>query len=274
MIDKKLPDWMSVDERYEPAKDHDGFMVKTILKLLSLLERFRENGRAYHNRVSAPLKFFSALLFIVLISVSKNLFFTFIMVTVVLVASAVLPGKAMKTVVTTAFGAMLLAAVFTIPALFLGSPHSLITIALKVFASVGLLQLVAVTTPWNEVSGAMKWIFIPDLFILTFDLTMKYIAILGNICLDILTALRLRAVGKNRTKGKSFAGLLGVTFLKSKEMSEDMYQAMVLRGFTGEYHRPVRSRQNANQNGVKKALGNGLFALVVAAGIVLFAVLK
>jgi cobalt/nickel transport system permease protein len=45
-------------------------------------------------------------------------------------------------------------------------------------------------------------------------------------------------VGKNRRKEKSASGVLGVTFLKSRQMADDMHQAMVCRGFDGTYHRP------------------------------------
>ena len=73
---------------------------------------------------------------------------------------------------------------------------------------------------------------------MTLDITLKYIVLLGDVCLDMLTALKLRSVGKNREKGKSLSGVLGVTFLKSREMSEEMYGAMTCRGFEGEYVKP------------------------------------
>ena len=51
----------------------------------------------------------------------------------------------------------------------------------------------------------------------------------------MLYAVKLRSVGRNRQKKRAFAGIFGVAFLKSREMSEEMYQAMCCRGFTGEY---------------------------------------
>ena len=53
--------------------------------------------------------------------------------------------------------------------------------------------------------------------------------------MDILRAVSLRSVGKNPDKAKSFSGVLGITFLKSSEMAEEMYAAMCCRGFVGEY---------------------------------------
>ena len=64
---------------------------------------------------------------------------------------------------------------------------------------------------------------------------MKYISMLGEICAAILTSVRLRSVGKNPQKAKALSGVLGISFLKSGEMAEEMHAAMCCRGFTGEY---------------------------------------
>ena len=53
--------------------------------------------------------------------------------------------------------------------------------------------------------------------------------------LAILTSVRLRSVGKNPQKAKALSGVLGISFLKSGEMAEEMHAAMCCRGFTGEY---------------------------------------
>ena len=42
---------------------------------------------------------------------------------------------------------------------------------------------------------------------------------------------------ENPDKARSFSGVLGITFLKSSEMAEEMYAAMCCRGFTGEYEK-------------------------------------
>ena len=66
---------------------------------------------------------------------------------------------------------------------------------------------------------------------------MKYIVMLGDFTLNMLYALKLRSIGKNKRKYTSLSGIAGTMFLKSKEMAEDMVGAMECRGFTGEYHR-------------------------------------
>jgi cobalt/nickel transport system permease protein len=108
-----------------------------------------------------------------------------------------------------------------------------------------MVLILSVSTPWNQITGGLRFFRVPDLMIFTLDITIKYIAILGDCCLAVLEALRLRSVGRNRQKGKSASGVLGVTFLKSRKMADDMHQAMICRGFDGTYHRPYQIRLHA-----------------------------
>ena len=103
------------------------------------------------------------------------------------------------------------------------------------FPNVTLVGILSAGTSWNKLTGSMRTFRIPSLFIFTLDITLKYISVLGEICIDILTSVRLRSVGKNPGKAKAFSGVLGITFLKSSEMAEEMYASMCCRGFTGEY---------------------------------------
>ena len=108
-------------------------------------------------------------------------------------------------------------------------------ITARVYVSVTLVGILSAGTSWNKLTGSLRTFHVPPLFIFTLDITLKYISILGEICVDILRAVSLRSVGKNPDKAKSFSGVLGITFLKSSEMAEEMYASMCCRGFTGEY---------------------------------------
>ena len=112
----------------------------------------------------------------------------------------------------------------------------------RVYVSVTLVGILSAGTSWNKLTASMRTFRIPSLFIFTLDITLKYISVLGEICVDILTSVGLRSVGKNPDKAKSFSGVLGITFLKSSEMSEEMYASMCCRGFTGEYQMSKKYR--------------------------------
>ena len=136
---------------------------------------------------------------------------------------------------STALFAAALSALILLPSVFMGSPRSMMTVSIKVFTSVGLIGLLAATTEWNKITASLAKFHVPGVFIFTLDITLKYIVLLGNISAELLNALTLRSVGKNRKKSESVSGVLGVTYLKSREMADEMYQAMVCRGFDGEY---------------------------------------
>jgi cobalt/nickel transport system permease protein len=122
-----------------------------------------------------------------------------------------------------------------LPSAFSGNVHNCIMITTKVFATITAVNILSNTTKWNAVTGALKKFFIPDIFILVLDITIKYIVMLGDFSLEMFYALKLRSVGKNTVKHKSISGIAGTIFIKSKEMAEDMYSAMECRGYTGEY---------------------------------------
>ena len=124
---------------------------------------------------------------------------------------------------------------FLLPAVFMGNPQALANITARVYVSVTLVGILSSGTSWNKLTGSMRSFRIPTIFIFTLDITLKYISVLGEICMDILRSVCLRSVGKNPDKARAFSGVLGITFLKASEMAEEMYAAMCCRGFTGEY---------------------------------------
>ena len=238
-----IPEWMTKEENYIPEKDHEGFITKSLLSVISVLSKFRANGASAYGRTlapSAPVKLFMALLMIVLASCSRNMFFTYCLIAVLLVHICALKGDTVLKVFAAALGASAFSAVILIPAVFLGSTHTMLTVSLKVFLSVGLLSLMAATTSWNRITEGLRFYRIPDLMIFTFDITLKYIVILGDICVAMLNALKLRSVGRNKTKKAALSGIMGITFLRSQAMAEEMCGAMACRGFEGEYSKGSR----------------------------------
>ena len=99
------------------------------------------------------------------------------------------------------------------------------------------------TTRWDTLARGARILPVPDIFILVLDVSLRYIALLGELTLEMFRALALRSVGKNRDKRGSVAGIAGSVFISSRAMAEDLYAAMACRGFTGVYtirrwHRP------------------------------------
>ena len=252
---------MQGTERYVPGKDTDRFIGKSILKLMGVLSRIRGGGKAVAGSVSAPLLLAGTLYLIILCACARNAMFLYAVLAVVLVRSCFLPGRDLKGIVLTALPVSALTAVLLLPAVFLGSPRTMLTVALKVFLSVMQVGILSHTVPWNRLTAGLRFYHVPDLFILTMDLAIKFIAILGETALEALTALKLRSVGKNRQKGKTLGGIPGTVYLKARALSEETYGAMRCRCFDGTYQRRYRGHWTVRDTGyaVLLALLTGIF---------------
>lgn len=231
-----LPSWMCESEAYEPNIDKDGFITKSAQAILGVLAKLKWNaGKDRRFSASPSLKLCYTFLFILLTACSKNYLFSLIMVAGTILALASYQASAMKQILSGTIGAVLFSIFILLPAVFMGNPQILLTIGTKVFLSVTLIGMLSAGTAWNKLTASLRAFHIPDIFIFTLDITLKYIAVLGEICMEILTSLRLRSIGQNKKKAKAFSGILGISFLKSREMADEMYAAMCCRGFVGEY---------------------------------------
>ena len=231
----KIPEWLTQDEHYTARADHDGFITKSLLSVIGALSSFRAKSSSYGAKFPAHLKLIVCLAMVITTSAARNMFIVYAILAVLLVHMCFLSSEWLVRTFTAALIAAALSAMILIPSIFLGSPRSMLTVSIKVFTSAGLVGLLAATTEWNKLTACLASFHIPGVFIFTLDLTLKYIVILGNVSIDLLNAVRLRSVGRNRDKKGAVSGVLGVTFLKSKQMADEMYQAMVCRGFDGEY---------------------------------------
>lgn len=239
MEQKNIPEWMTKEEQYEPKKDADGFMTKSMLQLIGVLAKARRKGGVVSERNHASFWLCLTMYLILLVSCSRTIYFHGCVLAGILIRLCFVSEKSLLSVWKTALSATLFSMLVLLPAAWMGSPVTLFLVSGKVCLSVSLVSLLTETLSWNELTQGMKGFHVPDIFIFTLDITLKYIVILGEVCIHMLQALQLRSVGKNRKKGTAFAGILGTAFLKSQTMAEETYQAMVCRGFEGTYRRPV-----------------------------------
>lgn len=231
-----VPTWLMSTEGYQPQRDQDGFITKSVLSVSSVLARLRlDDGAATPLSPTAPVKLVFGLACILLTSLSHNFVFVLVMLACVLVRACLLPQSALARVVATAGGAALLALVIMLPATLLGQPQAALTMAVKALVSTGVAMEIALSTPSAQLTGALRAFGIPNLVILTFDLALRSIVRLGEVALEVLTALSLRSVGHNQRKGASMGGVGGVVFIKASEAAQQTHDAMRCRGFEGSY---------------------------------------
>ncbi|MFL0269090.1 energy-coupling factor transporter transmembrane component T family protein [Candidatus Clostridium radicumherbarum] len=232
-----MPEWLLENDNYIPEKDSVNFINKSILAILNILTRIRlqSNAAASKLGVNDFTKLVSVLLMIIFVSLSKSITYVLIANVFLLVLINVLNIDEIKYVLKVSFVMAVITLLILLPSILLGYGNNALMITLKVFSSVAFVNILSCSTKWNDLLVALKLFKVPDLFIFVLDITIKYIILLGEFSLSMIYALKLRSVGKNNSKNASLSGIVGTMFIKSKEMSEEMYGAMECRGFTGEY---------------------------------------
>jgi cobalt/nickel transport system permease protein len=233
-----MPDWLTNKELYIPQADKDTFVNKSILSLLTVVSKIKTQDSSYNDKyqVNAALKVAFTFIMLILLSVSRSFHFVIIIEVYLLVILSIMKANDIVKILKVSLVMTVFTFVIMLPAFIRGNSYSGIMITLKVFATITAIGILTHSTKWSSITSSLKKFMLPDLFILVLDITIKYIVMLGDFTLNMLYSLKLRSVGKNKSKYTSLSGIAGTMFLKSKEMAEEMYYAMECRGFTGEYH--------------------------------------
>ena len=140
----------------------------------------------------------------------------------------------------------------------------------RVGVSVSLAVLLVLTTPWADVLKSLQAMRVPQLFVLILAMAYRYIFLFLHLASGMFEARKSRIVG--RTSGSEqrrwISGTIGNLVNRSVKMSNDVYAAMMARGFNGS----IRSYQDYRMRSADwLALAGSVLvaALALAAGRVL-----
>jgi cobalt/nickel transport system permease protein len=92
------------------------------------------------------------------------------------------------------------------------------------------------TTPWADILKSLRSVRVPQVFVLILSMTYRYIFLFLHTTNGILLARKSRVVA--RTSGAEqrrwISGTMGNLMSRAFKMSNDVYAAMLARGFSGE----------------------------------------
>jgi cobalt/nickel transport system permease protein len=106
----------------------------------------------------------------------------------------------------------------------------------RVAVSISIVVLLTLTTPWAKLMAALRAVYVPRMFIQIMGMAYRYIFYLLGSVDDMYTARKSRMVGAETDikAGRTFvAATGGALFGKAHALSEEVYMAMVSRGYTG-----------------------------------------
>jgi cobalt ECF transporter T component CbiQ len=116
-------------------------------------------------------------------------------------------------------------------------------IVLRVASSISLVVLLTVTTPWARLLGALRSLRVPTTVVLILSMTYRFVFLLLGSVTDMYTARRARTVRADLGRARRFvAASAGALFGRSHALSEEVYLAMVARGYRGDARLLERAR--------------------------------
>lgn len=232
-----MPQWLLEKENYQPEAGRDTFINKNIITILGFITRVKIGAKNKKSKLKLNVftKLISTLVFIIFMSLSKSFTFVLICGIIDLFIINLFSIEEIKIILKIGTAAAVVTFVLFLPAIFLGYGNNAFFVSLKVLLTVLAGNMFAFSTQWNDIIRSFKRFHVPDIFIFVMDITIKYIIVLSEFALDMVYALKLRSIGKAKNSSASLTGIMGTLFLKSKDMSEELYGAMECRGFTGEY---------------------------------------
>ncbi len=106
----------------------------------------------------------------------------------------------------------------------------------RVAASISFAVLFTLTTRWSDIFAGLRALCLPRVFVMTLGMTYRYLFVLLRLIQDMYRARKSRTIHPLPAAGERswIASRIGFLFRKSTEMSHDIYQAMISRGYHGE----------------------------------------
>jgi len=107
----------------------------------------------------------------------------------------------------------------------------------RVAASVSFAVLFTLTAKWGEIFTGLRALFVPRIFVITLGMTERYLFVFLRMVQDMYRARKSRTIQPLSAAAERnwIASRIGATFKKSMEMSADVYNAMLSRGFHGDF---------------------------------------
>ncbi|HXZ94618.1 MAG TPA: cobalt ECF transporter T component CbiQ [Dehalococcoidia bacterium] len=236
----------------------EGFLGKNISSFAHALESViiaEDLSRApgLLQRLDPRVKVATLILFIVTVALARSLWILGVIFVLILsfsLLSKVPLGFFLKRII---LFIPIFTAVIALPALFITPGVPLVSIAgrviitepgaltagllfLRVSDSLSFGVLLILTTPWVNILVALRWFRMPSLLVDIIGMTYRYIFLLLHTANSMFLARRSRTIG-SFSSGENRRWLtraLATTMVKSQHLSEEVYLAMLARGYQGE----------------------------------------
>lgn len=241
-----MPEWLLNNDSYIPSREKDTFINKSILSFIGMLSKIKRQNISKKGLyfINPTLKLIFTITLIIFISLTRSNAFLMTTGVYLLLILSYFQGEEILSILKMIFAVVIFSLIMLIPSIIQGNVSNSIKLIIKIFETLIAVNAFSMSTKLEDINKSFKIFFVPDIFIMVFDIAVKYIFILGQFSLNMLYALKLRSVGKANKRYNSLTGIMGILFLKSKDMSEEMCDAMECRGYSGEYKYKLNHKFN------------------------------
>lgn len=137
----------------------------------------------------------------------------------------------------------------------------------RVGVSVSLAVLLILTTAWADILKSLQVLRVPQVFTLLLSMTYRYIFLFLHTANGMFEARKSRTVGRlsGHEQRKWISASIGVLMNRSFRMSNDVYAAMMARGFKGSIH-THQNYQMRTDDWMALSLATGLALIIFFLG--------
>jgi len=134
--------------------------------------------------------------------------------------------------------------------------HGMVMLTLRVVNSLSITFLVLYTTSFAEIVKALKIFRLPDPFLIILSLAYKYLFLFGRTVEEIHLAKKSRLLKElsRREARQWIAGRMAFMFKKTRLRAEEVFKAMLCRGFSDSIKIPETSKLKKRDWAVGTAL--------------------
>lgn len=224
-----LPFWLTIPQQ-EKVKLNRGRMVQDNLsKFAGLINFLTKITPVYHAKNSPWVRIVEMIGLTILIVLSAKITFLWLVLILLLAHLVMLPGEVIITIGKKLVKLLLVSLLVLLPSLLLQANNiglflarvGLIMLNISIFLSI---------TSWPQFIDGLAQLHLPNVIILTLDITMKYVYTLGMYLQELLSSIKLRTFGQHVDR-RVLGVIIGQVYLSAKKRTSDLYQAMLLRGF-------------------------------------------
>jgi cobalt/nickel transport system permease protein len=237
----------------------EGFLNRNIAGLSSALESVILNEELAHTRgllqsLDARVKLSTFILLSVIVGLARSVWILGSILALVLVLdllARIRPAFFIKRVLLF----LPFTAIIALPALFITPGDALLQVGsrviitvqgahtagfllLRVLDSISFGMLLILTTPWNNILLALRWFRLPAVMIDILGMTYRYIFLLLHTTNSMFLARQSRSLGtfSGAENRRWLARTMASTMSKAQHLSEEVYLAMLSRGYQGEIY--------------------------------------